>query len=143
AALQAPDYLGGTLEPTIGQGAVSLGRGGQLVVSFTDNFLTGSGDTRPDLAIYEVGESERVFVEVSSDGNRYTSVGTIDGFRRTIDLDAFGFNPSSRLRFVRLTDDANDGSISGDSVGADIDAVGALSTLVIPSYAPLGTGILV
>ena len=77
------------------------------------------------------------------DGNRYTSVGTIDGFRRTIDLDAFGFNTSSRLRFVRLTDDPNDGSISGDSVGADIDAVGALSTLVIPTYAPLGTGILV
>ncbi|MFN9917364.1 MAG: hypothetical protein ACK53L_32555, partial [Pirellulaceae bacterium] len=65
AALLAPDYLGGTLEPTIGQGAVSLGRGGQLVVSFTDNFLIGSGDSRPDLAVYEVGESERVFVEVS------------------------------------------------------------------------------
>ena len=35
--------------------AVSLGHGGQLIVKFTDNYLVGSGNSDPDLTIYEIG----------------------------------------------------------------------------------------
>ena len=54
AALGAPNYTGLLAEPSAGQGAVSLGRGGRLVVQFVDNILTGSNDARPDLFVGEV-----------------------------------------------------------------------------------------
>ncbi|MFM8188139.1 MAG: hypothetical protein ACKN85_06610 [Pirellula sp.] len=128
AALGQPDYVG-NLEPTAGgQGVVSLGRGGSMVVQFADNYLTGSGDDLPDLAVYEAGTSENVNVEVSYDGVTFTAVGTISGANRYVDLDAFGFGTDSLLRYVRLTDDPNQGPNTGNSVGADIDAVGALSS---------------
>ncbi len=139
-ALNAPNYSG-IGEPIAGQGAVSLGRGGSLVVQFTNNILTGSDDARADLAVYEVGSSEQVRVEVSPDGSNYTSVGFASFNNRYIDLDAFGFNSLSQLYFVRLTDVANDGAQSGDSVGADIDAVGAISSRPGQTFIPLGTGI--
>ena len=139
-ALGAPNYSG-IGEPTPGQGAVSLGRGGVLVVQFTNNILTGSGDARPDLAVYEVGNSELARVEVSADNINYTSVGNISFNSRYVDLDAFGFSPLSQLYFVRITDVSSDGALSGDSVGADIDAVGALSSRPGLIYTPLGTGI--
>jgi hypothetical protein len=139
-AVGAPDYTG-IGEPLPGQGAVSLGRGGVLVVQFTDNFLTGSDDVRPDLAVYEVGLPELVRVEVSPDGVNYTSVGTASFNNRYIDLDQFGFNSLSQLQFVRLTDEPGDGPTSGDSVGADIDAVGALSSRPGLRFGTSGTGI--
>ena len=139
-AVGAPDYSG-IGEPIPGQGAVSLGRGGVLVVQFTDNFLTGSGDVRPDLAVYEVGLPELVRVEVSADGVNYTSVGSASFSNRYIDLDQFGFNSLSQLQFVRLTDEPSDGPTSGDSVGADIDAVGALSSRPGLRFGTSGTGI--
>lgn len=139
-ALGAPNYTG-IGEPIAGQGAVSLGRGGSLVVQFTDNILTGSDDARADLAVYEVGSPEQVRVEVSADGLAYTSVGVASFNNRYIDLDAYGFNSLSQLYFVRLTDVANEGAQSGDSVGADIDAVGAISSRPGQIFTPSGTGI--
>jgi parallel beta-helix repeat protein len=118
-----------------------LGRGGILVLQFTNNILTGSDDERPDLAIYQVGQSENVLVEVSSDGVNWTSVGTATQANRFINLDAFGFSSTSQIQFVRLRDEPNQGPISGDSVGVDIDAVGALTTRPATVYAPGGTGI--
>ncbi len=112
-----------------------------MVVEFTDNILTGSGNSRPDLAVIEVGVSERVSVEVSPDGVAYTFVGFIDGVNRTIDIDAAGFNTRSRLKFVRLTDVLGDGPNTGDNVGADIDAVGALSSILATQYQAGGIGI--
>ena len=140
AALGTPNYRG-IGEPQPGQGAVSLGRGGILVLQFTNNILTGSDDERPDLAIYQVGQSENVLVEVSSDGVNWTSVGTATQANRFINLDAFGFTSTSQIQFVRLRDEPNQGPISGDSVGVDIDAVGALTTRPATVYAPGGTGI--
>lgn len=140
AALGVPDYTK-TTEPVGNDGAVSLGRGGRLTLRFTNNRLTGSGDNKPDLMVFEVGDSELVQVEVSSDGTNFTSVGTVSGANPTVDLDAFGFNTSARLEYVRLTDVAGDGSVSGASVGADIDAVGALSSIQPDNYTPSGTGI--
>ena len=139
-ALGAPNYAG-IGEPLPAQGVVSLGRGGTLVAQFTDNILTGSDDARPDLAVYEVGASEQVRVEVSADGITYTSVGTASFNNRFIDLDAFGFNSLSQLYFVRMVDVFNEGAISGDSVGADIDAVGAISSRPAQNFIPQGTGI--
>ncbi|MFN7841606.1 MAG: dockerin type I domain-containing protein [Pirellula sp.] len=140
AALGVPNYSG-IGEPQPGQGAVSLGRGGIMVLQFTNNILTGSDDERPDLAIYQVGQSENVLVEVSSDGVNWSSVGTATQANRFIDLDSFGFTSTSQLQFVRLRDEPNQGPTSGDSVGVDIDAVGALTTRPATIYAPGGTGI--
>ncbi len=139
-ALGIPNYSGSG-EPVAGQGAVSLGRGGRLVLEFNNNLLTGSGDANPDLAVFEVGDSEEVLVEVSADGNRYTTIGIASAANPLLDIDAAGFNTNSRIAFVRLTDIGVQGSQSGDSVGADIDAVGAISSVAADFYIQGGTGI--
>ncbi len=139
-SLGIPNYTG-TAEPVINQGVVSLGRGGQLVVQFVDNLLTGSGNASPDLMIFEVGDSEEVLVEVSADGSRYRSVGRASAASPRIDIDAFGFNQTSRLAFVRLSDVANQGSVTGDSVGADIDAVAAITSVAVDRFIAGGEGI--
>ncbi len=139
-ATGVPNFSG-TGEPKAGENVVSLGRGGQLVVQFTDNLLAGSGDANPDLVIFEVGDSEEVLVEVSADGARFTEVGRASAASPTIDIDAAGFNTSSRLAYVRITDIANQGSQTGDSVGADIDAVGAITSVASDNYLPGGVGI--
>ena len=45
------------------------------------------------------------------------------------DIDFFGFTSADLFGYVRLTDDTNEGGQTGASVGADIDAVGAISTV--------------
>jgi len=108
---------------------VSLGRGGSLVLRFTDNVLTGSGNSDIDLWVFEVGpQVEHMSVDISADGRNWRSVGSIGGGRSGVDIDAFGFGPTSSFSYVRLTDDPNEGGQSGPTVGADIDAVGAIST---------------
>jgi hypothetical protein len=62
-------------------------------------------------------------------------VGKVFGSTAGIDVDAFGFGASHSFGYVRLTDDGNEGDQSGISVGADIDAVGAISTRIIPEPA--------
>lgn len=105
----------------------SLGSGGSLTVRFTDNLLTGSGTTSADLWIFEAGPADLTYVDISSDGSNWFGVGTIDGFTG-VDIDAFGFGPGTTFAFVRLRD-APGGQPSGDTLGADIDAIGAISTL--------------
>lgn len=128
---------------------VSLGDGGSIVLEFTDNFLTGSGDTLDDLWIFEVGpDVEDTFVEISKDRLDWKSIGKVSGSTRGIDIDSFGFGITDLFSFVRLTDDPNEGRNSGDTVGADIDAVGAISSVPksVPTSVPepstaLGLGI--
>ncbi len=137
-AIGVPDAIGKGVEPvdpnTPGLtpapflGTASLGRGGSIVVQFTDNFLTGSGDARPDLAVFETGAIESVQVEVSRDNRTYFNVGIVSGSNNLVDLDAFGFGVNERFSFVRLTDLRQGTSTSGPA-GADIDAVGALSSV--------------
>ena len=141
-ALGAPDVVGRGLEPVDGEFTTSLGRRGVLTVGFTDNFLTGSGDARPDLVIFETGAIEGVSVAVSRDGINFINVGVVAGIDATIDLDAFGFNAQDRFGFVRLTDLGQGTSTTG-AVGADIDAVGALSTVAADIYVPGSQGIVV
>ncbi len=139
-ALGVPNYVG-NLEPVGNDGVVSLGHGGRLVVQFTDNYLTASGDSKADLYISEVGDSENVLVEVSVDGVNFRSVGSVNGLVKTIDVDFFGFRPSDRIQYVRLTDDPTQGSSTGNSAGADIDAIGAITTSVAETYVVGGVGI--
>ncbi|WP_193213636.1 LamG-like jellyroll fold domain-containing protein [Luteolibacter marinus] len=117
-----PDYV----SPT---GSYSLGRGGSITLQFTNNLLTGSGNSDPDLHIFEIGpDIEDTFVEISTDGILWTSVGKVFGSTSSVDIDQYGFGTGDQFRFVRLTDDPDEGNQSGETVGADIDAVGAIST---------------
>ena len=119
---------------------VSLGDGGVLTLQFVDNLLTGSGSNAFDLWIFEVGpDVEDTFVEVSSDGQNWTAVGKVFGGTRGIDIDAFGFGINSSLGYVRLRDDPIEGGNSGDTVGADIDAVGAISTIRVSNVPEPGS----
>lgn len=76
---------------------------------------------------------EEPFVEVSSDGSFLTSVGKVLGTTSSIDIDAFNFSSASSLRYFRLRDDPDEGNSTGPSVGADVDAVGAITTRPVPS----------
>lgn len=108
---------------------VSLGDGGSITLRFTDNSLTGSGSSALDLWIYEVGpDVEDTFVEISRNGTTWFNVGKVFGATSGIDIDAYGFGTTDFFSFVRLTDDTNEGAQTGDTVGADIDAVGAISS---------------
>ena len=133
AALGAPDYAGALCVDAPTCTSVSLGQGGSVTLAFTNNRLTGSGDSALDLWVFEVGaDVEDTFVAISEDGITYFEVGKVFGATSGIDIDAFGFGPSSQFRFVRLTDDPLEGgNIGGDKSGADIDAVGAISSVQV------------
>lgn len=129
AALGIPDYSG--------TGAVSLGRGGRITLQFTNNKLTGSGDALADLHIFEIGpDVEDTFVEISMDNVTWHAIGKVFGATSSIDIDAFGFGLSDEFGYVRLRDDPAEGGIAGATVGADIDAVGAISTVATPVPEP-------
>jgi hypothetical protein len=108
---------------------VSLGDGGSITLRFTDNSLTASGNSNKDLWIFEVGpDVEDTYVEISKDGSAWHAVGKVLGSTSGIDIDAFGWTQTDFFSFVRLTDDTNEGDQTGGTVGADIDAVGAISS---------------
>jgi len=124
SALGVPDHPGG-----IAPGSVALGSGGRITLKFLNNALTGSNDNTPDLHIFEVGSQvEDTFVEISVDGITWHAVGKVFGATSSIDIDAFGFTSAESFSYVRLTDDPDEGGTTGATVGADIDAVGAIST---------------
>lgn len=110
---------------------VSLGWGGQLVLQFTDNSLTTSGDSAFDLWIFEIGAAvEPTWVDISVDGTNWISVGEVGGATAGIDIDAYigsGIVAWEQYSYVRLTDQNK--QLSGSPfAGADIDAVGAISS---------------
>ena len=123
-ALGAPNFPEG-VDPEY----VSLGAGGRIVLRFTDNALTGSGNSDLDLWIFEIGpDVEDTFVDISKDGLTWFSVGAVTGSTRGVDIDVFGFSTSDFFSFVRLTDNIALDATSGPTVGADIDSVGAISS---------------
>lgn len=148
-ALGVPDYTGTNLCSSQADCTfVSLGDGGSIILQFTDNKLTGSGDASDDLWIFEVGpDIEDTFVDISKDNITWDSVGKVGGSTAGIDIDAFGFGITDLFAYVRLTDDTNEGGQTGATVGADIDAVGAISTVATPPIPEpatmllLGTGL--
>lgn len=131
-ALGVPNYAGvNSCASQANCAFVSLGSGGSIVLRFDDNKLTGSGDNALDIWVFEVGPNvEDTFVDISKDGVNWSAVGKVFGSTAGIDIDAYGFTTADLFGFVRLTDDPNEGGGgSGGTVGADIDAVGAISTV--------------
>ena len=125
-AIGTPDYSFGP-----GDDYVTLGPGGFLTLRFTDNSLSGSGSSAYDLWIFEIGgDVEDTFVWISKDNISWFAVGKVTGGTRGIDIDAYGFGISDRFSYVKLQDDPNEGQGigQGTTAGADIDAVGAISS---------------
>ena len=121
-ALGAPDINGFT-------GATSLGEGGELILRFTDNSLTTSGDASADIWIFEVGDVTEFFnVAISTDNFNWINLGDVLGQPTGIDIDPIaGVISGVSYSFVRLRDimPNQTGYPSGE---ADIDAVGAISS---------------
>lgn len=141
AASGAPDSLG-----VVGARTVSLGRGGALELAFLDNRLVNSGTPSADLAVFLAGpqpEAVQLALRASNASTReslggagfgidpagWIAAGGLAGARDRVDLDALfpGF-AAGTLRFdaVRLVDVGSSGPQAGPSVGADVDALGAI-----------------
>ncbi|MCE5327310.1 MAG: PEP-CTERM sorting domain-containing protein [Planctomycetaceae bacterium] len=144
-ALGTPNYVPPTTDYGLDQ-FVSLGNGGELVLQFVNNKLTGSGNANNDLYIFECGAvNEATFVWISQDGTNWLSVGgTMAGGTRGIDIDPYLVTASlpytTQFSYVKLQDDVNDvpagpsGPLPyGAIAGADIDAVGAISSVPEPA----------
>lgn len=133
-ALGPPDR---NQHPDLDDNAVTLGNGGQLTIEFTDNVLTGSGDNAADLFIFESGDiQENVTVSLSTNGNVFFPCGqTQESQTGRIDVDACGVGRGDAIRFVRVTDIADHRFATDNSAGADIDAIGAITTLIDPPVA--------
>jgi len=116
---------------------LSLGTGGIVILKFMDNSLTTSGDESADLWIFEASSSslgsntiEPVSVEISTDAINWISVGSITGDTSGIDIDQYvsnGIVQGVKYRFVRITDLPPE-TTEFPWAGADIDAVGAISS---------------
>jgi hypothetical protein len=110
---------------------VSLGCYGVLVVKFTDNSLTTSGDSFADLWIFEIGaEVEPTNIDISTDGVNWIEVGSTSGATSGIDIDVYsdsGVVLGEHYSYVRITD-RDCLTQSPPYPGADIDAVGAIES---------------
>ena len=133
--------------PTAG-GCIPLGNLGELVLQFTDNALTTSGNDMLDLWIFEVGYDEPTDVSISADGTNWIYVGSTSGADSGIDIDAYigsGVLSGELYTYVKLVD-LLPATTPYPLGGADIDAVGAISS-VSPVPEPgtiflLGTGLI-
>jgi hypothetical protein len=128
-ALGPPDHVAGGPAKY-----VSLGNGGSITLRFINNALTGSGSTAKDLWVFEIGPLvEDTDVAISRDGVTWIEVGKVFGSTSGIDIDPFVDDPATKYSFVRLTDVAAENFTDGTTAGADIDAVGAISTVIRPA----------
>ncbi len=141
AAIGAPDWSG-----TGDNTAVSLGDEGVLILQFTDNSLTTSGDNAWDLWVFEIGgATEWMNVAISTNATDWIDLGDVLGQPTGIDIDAIsGVVEGARYSYVRISD------IPPNQTGypygeADIDAVAALSSAApVPEPATfilLGSGL--
>lgn len=103
---------------------LSLGCGGQLTLEFTNNgFVDIEG---PDLYVWEVGPSAESFrFEISKDGNYWMDLGVVEGGKSYIDISSVVNDIRDVFYFVRITDLKS--ICTGNTPGADIDAVGTIS----------------
>ncbi len=143
SALGAPDY--GNISPDACFNSdtsttpantcefTSLGPGGTIIVQFNDNFLTGSGDDRLDLWIFEIGVGvEDSDIQIREKGtNIWYPIGTIAGSTAGVDIDEYFTGGAVGREFdqVSIQDVAIAQPDSGPSTGADIDAVGAITSI--------------
>jgi len=130
--------------------ALFLGDGGSVKIGFTDNLLINSGDSDPDLWVFEVGtavEPSRVAIRpmdaftlgevmsvglADSNNDGFFEVGGIAGATSSVDIDSFlpGYaNGELKFDAVEISDVAGDSDFcNGNTPGSDIDAVCALFT---------------
>lgn len=108
---------------------LSLGDDGSVIVQFTDNSLTTSGDATADLHIFEVGRVVEVFnVAISQDLVNWIDLGDLSGQPTSIDIDGVaGVVQFAQYSYVRLTDIGPNQTPSPFGE-ADIDAIGAISS---------------
>ena len=140
AALGMPDYSTSDTHVSLGTGFIKLG--------FTNNTLVNSGDSEPDLHVFEVGPLvEGSFIELrpanaatellcivagllDTDADGFYEFGTIEGALASVDIDAYFDNlPPQSVYFnaIKITDAI--GSCSTNTPGPDIDAVCVLSNI--------------
>jgi len=130
-ALGAPDYV----NPI---GSVALGDGGSLVVQFTDNSLTTSGNSDKDLWIFEIGQVEAFDVYISKNNFDWISIGTVSGQPTGIDIDAIaGVVAGDLFSFVMLSDNSAASQTGFPFSEADIDAIGAISSGAAVNAVPI------
>ncbi len=137
-ALGAPDFPGAG-------SYYSLGVNGWLILEFTDNSLTTSGDSTPDLHIFEIGGAvEWMNVAISTDASSWIELGNVRGQPTSIDIDSFaGVVLGAQYRYVRIVDDPASSLSSSPYGEADIDAVGAISSApAVPGTVPAPGAIL-
>lgn len=118
--------------PNLGYDWVALGWGGSLILKFTDNALTTSGSSTIDLWVFEIGAAvEPTDVYISENGTNWISVGAVAGSTSGVDIDNFiGVDSvvlGDKYSYVKLVDQNLHWS-GYPFAGADIDAVGAISS---------------
>ena len=107
-----------------------LGCAGTLTVRFANNVLVDVPG--PDLYVFEVGPKiEPMSLDISPDGETWTSVGNISGGTAEIDISKVA-KPGERFRFVRVTDLKR--ACGAPYPGADIDAIGAIGAALQISF---------
>ena len=132
--------------------SVSLGRGGILRLGFTNNLVINSGNPDGDVWVFETGNSvEPGFIELlpfdmpttnalitagltDTDGDGYYSFGMIAGSTSTVDIDALvpGYVKGDlRFNAIKIIDIIEMNDPCGVSPGVDVDAVCALSSVIV------------
>lgn len=145
AALGAPNY-----NMDFDGSTLSLTEGGSVKLSFTDNLIVNSGNSDPDIWIFEAGTLvEACNIELKpfdqstidilnmagitdSNNDGFYEFGGISGAAAAIDIDAVvGGYVSSMLKFDAIQIIDIEDTCTGSSPGADIDAVCALSSIEV------------
>jgi hypothetical protein len=142
-ALGIPDYMGDT-------NYVSLGHEGEIVLQFTDNSLTTSGNASEDLWIFEIGGAvENMEVYIGMNTIDWIFLGEVLGQPTGIDIDPIsGVTLGAQYSYVKIVDGGDPYSSGFPYEGADIDAVGAISSappVGVPEPATMfliGTGLI-
>ncbi len=111
---------------------VTLGNGGSITLSFTDNTLVDQNSVAngADLYLFDLGaDSEELTLEISADGTTWIAlaapVSIQSGEPQGVDIASIAV-PGTEYHFVRLTDVFLDGEYDPNYVGSDIDAVGVV-----------------
>lgn len=156
---QNPDNALGVANYAQGQSYVSLGQGGSIQLGFTNNLITNSGNTDPDIWVFEIGPIvEPCYISIrpynaytlaqlqafgitDADQNGFYEVDSILGSTSSIEIDKlFPGIPGGSLKFDAIEIiDVIDDNCSGGVSGADIDAVCALSNVALCNLALAGT----
>ncbi len=123
---------------------VSLGKGGVLILEFTDNALKADETNQYDLEIRDIGAADGISVAISTDCTNWISVGSNWGTDwRAFDIDPYA-DSDALYRYVKIVDDG-DYDTSYPTAGFDVDAVAAVNYTPVPlpsSLLLLGTGLI-